>query len=333
MSNKFIDYSQWKEYFFCQLSWYEKYRLFTRKAITGQQSDVMTLGSLVHAGLQHYRETGQASIPETAISEYNPTPECMAWGLELLLGWVRNYSSEDFTRYYCEQPLRFPLHPEMDGLAKVDSYMRLTEPRTIESGLGDSFTLQPGIWIHEYKTKGADKDVGKYISAWRMNMQANFQMLALQATLGEPVQGMLVNVLEKPKEYQPKRTCKTCKAINELRNWEPTGNGYSCPGCSAIQDLDTTDKSKVKRIPSYYRIMVTRTANELATAKEEIYQVAEDMLAIDAGKRQPSRSLEDCAETKWYRACDFFGPHSAGQAALSYGNDFVKIDTLRYVTL
>lgn len=333
MSKPYLDYSSWKEFKFCELAWYEKYRLQTRKAVSGQQYDVLTLGSLVHAGLQAHRETNASSIPAEAIDEFNPTPECLAWAQELLLGWLRNYSGENFTRYFCEEPLKFPLVEGMDGLAKLDSYFILDQPQTIASGLGDTFTLEPGIWIHEYKTKAASKDIGKYLASWRMNMQANFQMLALRALLSKPVTGMLVNVLEKPADYQPRRTCKACKTVNELRNWEATGAGYACPACSNVQELDTSDKSKVKRIPKYYRIMVTRTLQQLSVAEQEIAQIAEDILAIDAGKRQPGRNTEECAETRWYRACDYFEPHSAGQSALDYNSQaFVKVDSLRYVT-
>lgn len=330
MIEKMIDYSQWASWKSCQLLWYEKYRNQIRREIKGQKADAMTLGSLVHDGLQNYRETGQCLVRESAINEHDPTPECLAWAQELLLGYFRGYSNEDFTQYYCEEPLRFPLHPEMDGLAKVDCYFRLEEARTIESGIGDSFALEPGIWIHEYKTKAASKDTGKYLASWRMNMQANFQMLALQAKLGEPVKGLFVNVLEKPADYQPKRTCKECKAVSELRNWEPTGTGYCCPACSNIQDLDTSVKTKIKRVPAYYRFMVTRTASELAMAKTEINQVALQILDIDAGIRVPERSTEKCVDQIW-GACDYFEPHSAEQTAENWSG-FVKVESLRYVT-
>ena len=328
--NKFLDYSQWKSYNHCPMEWFEKYREQVRQAPTGQSADALTLGSLVHSGIQHFREKQATVIPVEAIDEFNPTPECLAWAQELLLGYTRHYANEAFTKYYCEEPLKFPLIDGMDGLAKVDCYFDVAEDVTIETGLGDTFTLEPGTWIHEYKTKAASKDIGKYIAAWRTNMQACFQMLALEHQLNRPVAGLIVNVLEKPQDYQPKRTCKTCKVASELRDWEPSGTQFACPACQAVQDIDTTVKSKINRVPKYYRIMVKRNRQELELAKTEMAQVATDILAIDAGSRIPSRNTEACID-QIFRPCVYSEPHGALRSAASWPG-FIKVEALRYVT-
>jgi hypothetical protein len=325
----FIDYSQWKEYTHCEWKWLEKYVHHTRKARKGgQQEDALTLGSLVHSGLESLRKTGTPTIGPEPIATFDPTPECLAWAQALLLGYTQAYPNEQFTHYYTEEPLTFGLASGGRGLAKIDSYFHLDECVTMESGVGDQFTLTPGWWIHEYKTKDAGRDTGKYVRGWRVNNQANFQLLALWNHVGEKPQGILVNVLEKPKDTQPVRKCPGCEERIELRNWVPTGGGYNCPLCGFTHTkLDTTDRRKVARIPAYYRLMVTRTMDELEVAAREIDRAYTRMQELRAGD-PPSRALERCMEFNW--ECDYFEPHSALNDAAGQSG-FVQIAPFDYI--
>lgn len=333
MTRPFLDYSTYKDFSFCELKWVEKFLHKTRKPRKeGQQDDALTLGTLVHAGLQHLREAGFVEIPEDAITESNPTPECVAWARQLVLGYHRTYPTEPFTYQRCEHAIRFPLHFGMDGLAKVDRYFHLDHQMQLEDGLGGEFTLNPGVYVHEYKTKDASKDIGRYMLGWRMNMQPCFQMLALQHLLGEPVQGVFVNVLEKPKEYKPTHTCKACKAKNERRDWEPTGAGYKCPSCNEIQKLDVSDKSKVQRVPTYYRLAVHKTQLQLAQARSEMEYTANRMLQLsqpDQPFYPAQRATERCVDPIW-GACEYFEAHDLGLAASAIGG-FVQIEPYGYV--
>ena len=329
MTPKFLDYSQFDTFMACELKWWERYRQeYQREPKTGQNNDARTLGSLVHEGLDAFRTTGTPTIANASIIKYRPSPECLSEATLLLNGYIATYPTELFTRYYCEEPLRFPLHTQMDGLAKIDSYFNIGEPITIPTGLGSSFTLEPGWWIHEYKTKAASKDVGKYIGSWRMNMQAAFQMMALEAMVGERPKGVLVNVLEKAPEYKPVRTCKSCKERSELRDWIPAADGYRCPQCDNVQDLDTKDNSKVARVPKYYRIMVQRSMAELERSRIDMVTVAQRMVEIDAGA-DPLRRTNSCVDQIWGQ-CEYYGPHSEGLSAAQY-NGFVKVESLHYV--
>lgn len=301
----------------------------------GQKADVRTIGSLTHAGLQHFRETRVPTIPMAAIVDFSPTPEALAEATALVAGYVATYPAEQFTKYYCEEPLRFPLLTDVDGLAKIDSYFNIAEPVTIESGLGDQFVLDPGWWIHEYKTKDASKDIGKYLGSWRMNMQACFQILAAREITGEMPRGVLVNVLEKAPKYTPIRSCRGCKARVDLRDWQPTGGGYRCPECQNVQDIDTSDKSKTVRTPKFYRIMVQRSLDELERAKADMIQVANRMLEMDrnyAATGDPGgvRRTSSCVDQIWGN-CEYFAPHSELRSAAGW-DGFVSVDALRYVT-
>lgn len=332
----YLDYSQFDTFMKCELAWWESYRMQYRKAPKeGQKQDARTIGSLVHAGLENYRKNAIPSIPDGAVDEFGPTPEAFTEATALVRGYVATYPNEQFTKYYCEEPLRFGLHESMDGLAKIDAYFNIAEPVTLESGLGDQFVLDPGWWIREYKTKDSSKDIGKYLGSWRMNMQACFQILALQGLTGEMPRGVLVEVLEKAPKYSPKRICKSCRVSVELRDWQPTGEGYRCPECANIQDIDTTDKSKTIRVPKFYRIMVQRNLDELDRARIDMYQVAERMLRMDAqyamnGDPAAVRRTSSCVDQIWGN-CEYFEPHSQMRSAAGW-DGFVSVEALHYVT-
>lgn len=336
MHKPFIDYSQLDTFSGCELRWWERYRSqYTKAPKLGQKNDPRVFGSITHAALDNFRVMGTPTVSADTMARYDPTPECLQEALQLAAGYVATYPNEEFTKYYCEEPLKFPLHERMDGLAKIDSYFNLAEPVSIEDGLGDRFTLEPGWWIHEYKTKAASKDVGKYVGSWRMNMQPAFQCFALAELVGEKVKGVLVNVLEKPQEYTPKRTCKACRTQIPLRDWQPTGDGYRCPDCQNVQDIDTQDKTKTVRAPKYYRIMIQRTLAELERARVDMLRVVERMLAMDqayaeTGDPQALRRTSACIDQIWGE-CEYYGPHSALQSAAGYPG-FVPIEALEYVT-
>lgn len=331
MTKPFVDYSQFSTFSDCEYKYVERYLNQTVKAPRGgQRSDAQTLGSLAHAMLQNWRTLGTHTLTPEQVGQYDPTPECLMDANMLVLGYLQAYPQEAFTKYYCEEPLKFDLLPEMDGLAKIDSYFNTAEQLTIQSGLGDTLSLEPGWWVHEYKTKSATKDVGKYLGSWRMNMQAVFQMLALQQLTGETPKGVLVNVLEKPLDYKPKRSCKGCKNSIELRDWQPTGEGYRCPQCGNVQDLDTSDKSKAPRTPKFYRIMVQRNMAELERGRADIEIVAKRMLDLMVGG-VPLRRTNSCVDQIW-GDCEYFTAHSALMTAREYGSGFVAKEALEYVT-
>ena len=328
MSKPFLDYSQYTTYQRCPLAWAEKYIYSWRRAPkAGQKDDVLTVGSLVHTAMQTLRETGKLDIPQAVVEELSPTTEALAWSRVLALGASLRWPPDLGVRYYCEEPLRFELLEEVDGLAKIDCYFHLDEPTVRENGLGDKFTLSPGWWIDEYKTKTASKSIGDYWLSWKMNAQADFQMLALSKHVGEPVQGVLVNVIEKPKDYQPVRSCKACGAKSEFRYWTPTGEGYQCPQCFATQKLAPPDK-KERPQGVYYRLPVTRTEKQLAHSKAEFTEVAEAMHKVRLRQDEPVRNREQCLGM--YGFCEYFAPHSEGYLAEGYEGYVNVINPVRY---
>lgn len=325
-----IDYSQYKAWNECHAMWYERYVARTRpKPKEGQQDNALTLGSLVHEGLRSLRQSGKVEISAEAISLYNPTPDCVAWARALTHGYARHYPVEEFALSVCEAPVKFPLPGGLEGLAKVDYYFRVNEPTQLATGLGDYFTLTPGVWIKEYKTKDASRNIGNYYLQWKVNMQVDFQCLALRAHLQEPVQGVLIDVLEKPKLYQPKRKCPSCNTTYEFTEWVPTGEGYACPGCGSVKDLQPVKQTTIPE-PSYYRIAQARSRERLEHSLAYIRDVADEMsYFLQEGYHPKMWELAPATESKCvdgiFGPCVYFASHS--EQAFAVGQQgFIQIE-------
>ena len=350
-----IDYSAHDAFAFCPASWYEKYINKRRKRWPpGQRRDALALGSLVHEGLRMWQQEHTIEIPSEVVEEVTPDRETYALAQELVLGYARSYPSELWPLVMCEEPLTWQIRdehctscqgdgygehdivPAIYGLAKLDAYFYVPEPTEIESGQpGLTFTLSKGWWAQEYKTKSPRIALGLYMQAWETNLQASYQCLALNAELkrvfdaseGEHVvQGVLVNVLEKPNRYIPKRKCNACQEMYEYSTWLPTGTGeYACPVCGTRRKIEPLRANVPEAPPNYFRIVVTRTAEDLARDSEIIHQVAEQMLAMRSGGLTSAPwTKRNCVSLEYRRACDYYNPHKYGNSTL---DDDVEYET------
>lgn len=324
-----IDYSAHDSWMRCPAFWWEKYiQKRQRKWPKAQRNDALCLGGLVHAGLQVWQEHHVVDIPSTAIDEYTPDRETYALALELVYGYAQHFPQEIWPLSRCEEPVKFPLLPEqtysyektmavedLTGLAKIDNYFQVDEPSQIPTGIpGQEMILNPGYWIHEYKTKSPHIGIGLFMQSWDMNLQATYQTLALQYKLGKPVQGVLVNVLEKPKRYVPKRKCKGCKETQEFAVYIPTSTGeYACPQCGKQQELTPLKLDTPTVPPQYYRFPVTRTQEELEKWWGQIIQVGQDMIKMATeGLHSIPWNTRSCVDFKWNEVCQYFGHHKNG---------------------
>jgi len=290
---------------------------------------------MVHAGLEAWQKLHQVFIPPQTIEEVTPTQDCLRQALELVWGYSQHYPKEYWPLILCEEPLIFTLawptctgcgpsrrcmHDcggnQMDhntglfGLAKIDAYFYVPQPTEIETGLlGSTMTLSKGWWIHEYKTKSPDLPIGLFMQKWEVNMQASFQILALQAKLqNETVQGVLVNVLEKTKRYIPQRKCKQCERSYEFSSWISVEEGSACPVCRNVQKLGPLKNDSKIQSPSYYRIAVSRTRPQIEKALQDIQVVGERMERMRRlGVETEPWYFENCTEYK--RACPYFKNH------------------------
>lgn len=287
-----IDFSQYARWIHCPWGWFEFYCNKRKKRWPlGQRDDALAIGSLVHSGLEGWYKNGVPEIAQAVIDRLSPTGDALRMCRSLVHGYVQVYPKEDWELLRCEEPVRFALIEGKDGLAKIDLYFYLDRPTVVESGImGYEITLRPGWWIQEYKTKSPHVAIGEWMQAWVTNMQADFQMLALQYYLkggqigdnkpvgpwSNQVNGLLVNVIEKPKDYIPKRKCQKCEEYYAFSSWLPSGDGYACAVCGNVQKLKPIEM-KPQAEGKYFRMVVERTPEQLAAAKQQISKVAGDM--------------------------------------------------------
>lgn len=346
-----IDYSQLSTWNFCPWLWYERYVKGMALKYVRQRDDALALGSLVHNGLDNYSKIGKGLIDPATIQEINPTPECFATAELLVRGYLLKYPRERWPVERTEEPVRFPLVDDgikpyrIEGVAKLDGYFYVPEDTTIESGLpGQTLTLSRGWWSREYKTKSPAVDRGTWIAEWASKRQADFQILALTDLLKnyppferrvvgkiDTVQGVLVSVLEKPREYIPKRKCKGCGETYPLEAFFVCVEGHRCPVCGNTQKLKPYI-AKEAPIAEYYRLTITRTPGQLETARREITQVA---LAMEELRTRGMESLppnrDNCITNRYHRKCEFAENHIAGRVVGE--PEFAKVDAYKYIGL
>lgn len=356
-----LDYSQVSLWNFCPWAWYERYVHQRTLRYTGQRSDPLCLGSLVHNGLDNFAKDGRPSFDEPTVVENNPTPETLQLAQILVEGYLKKYPAELWPVELAEQPLQFPLgfsvqRAYTDGrigyemvpvnaLAKLDGYFYVPEDTTIESGLdGYTLTLSRGWWAKEYKTKAHGRNRAEWCKEWQTKRQADFQIMALQellrkadvANIGEEgkyhdlVQGVLVCVLEKPYEYRPIRKCKGCHESYDMMMYIPRSDGFMCPMCSHVQELKPYKPTKAKE-PEYFRLTVVRNADQLAVAKEEITATALAMEAMrEQGMSYRSPNRDACVNNVHRRSCEYLDPHTYGGSTATNPN-FVQVDAYKYM--
>lgn len=223
---------------------------------------------------------------------------------------------------YCRHLVK-QLGPKCTGLAKIDTYFYVPEVTTIPGGLGgQELTLTPGWWIHEYKTKSPAIAIGLYQQSWETGLQASYQLIALQKKVDKlkgyehkQVQGILVNVMEKPKRHIPKRKCKGCKELLEFALYIPTGRGtYQCHMCGEEQSLTPLKTETHETPPAYYRVLVTRSQDQLDRDMKLIRQTARRMMRMrDEGLDSVPWTKANCVSFQYRKACDYFQPHLSGE--------------------
>jgi hypothetical protein len=330
-----IDYSAYAAWMKCPAYWYELYVNKRRKAWKSSlRDDALCLGSLVHAGLEVWQRDRQLQIPQEVVDAQTPTAECLRLAEELVWGYVQVYPEPQWALQACEEPLLVPMPQGITLLAKVDHYFYVPEPTQVEVGLeGEYITLAEGWWVNEYKTKNPYDPTGIYMQQWETGAQASFQTLALRYHLqnmpGE-VQGVLVNVLEKPRVYIPKRKCKGCEQTYEFATYVSTGKGtYKCPQCYHEQVLTALKEAPQSAPPKYYRFPVYRRDAQLMRDAEDFHKVGMRMKEMEVlGIRGQPWSLPSCVDMKWKRECDFFLPHTEGlEATEAVG--FIQVEDYR----
>ena len=348
---KVIDYSQMSLWSNCPWAWYERYVKGMSPRYVGQRDDALALGSLVHNGLDEYSKTGRGAISQETIAEIGPTPECLRIAEMMVAGYIQKYPVERWPVERTEEAVQFPLgdwgwgnNKEWFGIAKLDGYFYVPEDTQVESGQpGQTLTLGKGWWSREYKTKSPSVNRGTWMMEWAAKRQADFQLLALTDLLEnyppwapspgrgkiDTVRGVLVSVLEKPREYTPRRKCKGCSDTYDLESFIPTPEGHKCPACGTVQHMKPYVPTVVP-MPDYWRMIVTRTPDQLEVARREILCVAGDMQdMMNSGMESVVPNRDNCISNRWHRKCEYAEQHIAGKAVAA--PEFVQVDPYRYI--
>jgi len=334
----FVDYSQFNAFQKCPYYWYERYcRGYIRKYDGGQRDDAMAIGSVVHSGLENYYLHNTPTPNQDVLEENNLTPDAGWLAQQMINGYVLTYPKEAWTLMGVEEPLIYKTFTPVPLLAKVDAFFRVEEPMSIPGGPdGEEIYLRPGLWIQEYKTK-ADGRRDLWLQRWAVDMQADFQMLALDAAYpaserkgdNEEICGLLVNVIEKPRQSTPRRKCKGCKETYDYMSYLNTVDGWACPVCGFVQQL-TPLKIDTPREATYFRHKVERSPEQLQVSRRLISHVAERMLYMEQRPNMGSEvyNKSQCLHSI-YGPCDYFNNHTYG-LDVSEDNQLEKRETLHY---
>jgi hypothetical protein len=317
ITQNFLDFSMYSTWMKCPWQWYERYVNRRVPRDNGyQKDDALTLGSLVHSGLEHWYKDRTPTIDAQTIEECGPTPECLQLARTLLEDYVRQYPSEPWQLESVEEPILTPLTDDVLLMAKVDAYFKVDSMMELVSNSeGHTISVTPGYWVQEYKTKGEGVSRANWMMGWEVNRQASFQTLALEAKLGVEVQGVIVNVIEKPRAYTPKRKCKGCGQMLELAAFTPVGLEYMCPLCGNVQKVKPYEP-KTERTSDFFRVKVQRSREQLITHREEFELVANDMQMMRAhGMDQYAPNSLSCVDTR-FGACSYFRNHTYNVSTL-----------------
>ena len=335
MATFYLDHSQYYAFTQCPWRWYETYVTQRAPIHEGFRDDALCIGSLVHSGLENFYRTGEATPTKEALTENNPSKEALFMVHLLLDQYMQNYQPDPTAKaHLVEEPVLRPLPNKATLLAKIDSYFYVDEDTPIDTGWnGETAILSKGWWIKEHKTKSSYLKLPAYIKAWQANMQADFQLLALEHKVG-PVQGLLVNVLEKPNIYQPKRKCKGCGVLQPFNAFgiEPSGK-YKCQLCNTTQTLAPLKPPTNTPTAKFYRFPVVRTPQRLQRSLQEIVQIANSMLyLLTHGMEALPPNRPNCVARG--QTCQYFELHNTidGEIPRSHPN-FGPIDAYAYMNL
>lgn len=333
MIPEFIDYSQHYTWNKCSWLWLERYvNGLVRAYPTGQRDDSLAIGSLVHAGVENFHRTKTIAIPPEAINEYTPTPDAYASCAKMVQGWVQMYGGDEWEIQTIEKALT-KTDASVTILAKIDSMFVVRKPTTLVDGFGNTISLQEGYYPQEYKTKDPKIDRTRWAAQWHTNMQASYQMITAIENFKD-VPGIVVNVIEKPTIYVPKRKCKGCGQQFEYSSYIVGEDGkHACVVCGHVQKLSALDPNKPNMTePQYWRFLVTRTPQQLQQHEQEICETRLCMEHLDWAQTHTgvyhSPNRDNCNHTIWGQ-CEYEPVHTNGLWAKDDRMFTIK-DTIKY---
>ncbi len=321
-----IDNTQYSAMMLCEGYWYEKYVNKTHIPYVGERDDPLAIGIATHDALENGYKNGQFKITDATLAELCLTPEALL-EVRTMVEYYRNQYPNgpvEFSWMGLEEPLTWEINPAVTLLAKVDGFFQVEEAKYIPGGV-DDILITPGIYSYETKTKIPGGDRGFYRAEWEAAMQASFQILTLRHRAKQfnidpdMIKGVLVNVIERPNVYEPRRTCKGCNKLQLAKYYAVEGKTYTCPNCSYGNNFTGTMGTARVDPPYAYRFLVERSPERLALDLKTILRVANRMQELQDGEAESVLNRTNCVITKWKRKCEYFDPHNALTPVSSIG--------------
>jgi len=334
-----IDNTQYSTFIRCQAEWYERYCLGQRKAYIGERDDAMAIGIAIHSILENGYVNGSFTLPDDVAQDLTLTTEAMLEVRTMAEAYRNQYPSGpiEFEWIGLEEPISYDAGDGITIKAKVDGYFKVNNTIEISGGLDDIY-ICPGIYSFETKSKSPGYDRGLYLADWQANMQASFQLLTLKANADklninpDEVRGVLVNVIERPKVYEPRRTCKACDKLIEVKYYRLNGKTYHCPLCDYGNTFTGTIGTARVDPPFMYRFMVERGAERLALDEKTIKQVALEMFKVKDLNHQLVYNRTSCVNMQWRKKCEYYDPHNSYVPINSIGYPgFEQFDPIAYL--
>ena len=334
-----IDNTQYSCFMRCQAEWYEQYVLKHKAQQLGERDDAAAIGIAIHNVLENGYKNGKFNLTVDTADELTLTNEALMEVRIMAEAYRNKYPGGpvEFPWTGLEAPISFIIDDVYQIKAKVDGYFECVDPIIVSGGVSDIY-LQPGIYSFETKSKSSGYDRGLYLADWAANMQASFQLLTLKAnaaTLGiDPamVKGILVNVIDRPKIYEPRRTCKGCDVMTQVKYFRLCGKVYHCPHCD-FGNTFTGPMGQARVDPPFlYRFLVERSDERLAFDLQTIKAVAKEMEKV-ATTHNPIYTRTQCVNMQWRKRCQFYEPHNAivPMSAVGYPG-FVEFNPTAYLT-
>ncbi len=312
-----IDNTQYSAFMLCEGYWYEKYCNKVQRPYTGERDDPMSVGIGFHDLLFNGYKNSKFQMSSKVSDELTLTLDAQR-EIQVMGEYYRSqYPSGpvEFDWIGLEEPLSKVLTHNVIAKAKVDGFFYNPTARTISGGVEDIY-LTPGIYGLETKTKLPGYDRGLYLAEWQAAMQGSFQLLTIKhnsSHLGfkpEDVQGILVNVIERPNVYEPRRTCKNCSKMYATKLYRLEGKIYKCPMCEHPNTFTGPFPSPRVDPPYAYRFLINRSQERLDTDEIIIKQTSHRMINLRDSFVTPLLNRTNCVIVKWKRKCEYFEPHN-----------------------
>lgn len=334
-----IDNTQYTSFTRCPMYWLEKYVNKVHQPVVGERDDALAIGVATHAALEEGYRNGNFTVPHSVLEEMPLTQEARLEVRSMVEAYRVAYPGGpvEFPWSGLEDPLDWTIG-DITITAKLDGFFIIDQDTTVAGGESGYIQLAPGIYGFETKTKMPGIDRGLYMREWQANLQGSFQLLTLRELAREkypdlPVRGIMLNVLERPKVYTPRKTCNGCKELLPVYTYTINGEYYICNRCQH------NNKFKAAQIPEprvdppvLWRFLVERSDTRLNNDLYDIMTVATHMQTCMSNPEHAHANRNECVNAYKRKTCEYFEPHNAFEPVTAERwPNFVKFNPTAYL--